>query len=262
MGDETHKPEKPSDAERRARLKAERVEGLEQRFGLVFANKAVALNAIVHASYSNENPEAGFENNERLELLGDAVVDLAITHRLMERFPKASEGELSKLRALIVNEEGLARIARALKLGEVLLLGRGEELTGGRDRGSVLADAFEAVIAALFLSNGLPAVMTFVDVVFADALDGVAHGRQGQDHKTLLGELAQRLYKVPARYRVVGEQGPDHEKIFEVEVTIGPEVYARSFGRSKKEAEQAAAQATLAMLAARSAGPGSAGPTA
>jgi ribonuclease-3 len=249
MGEEANKTERPTEAERRARLASERVDLLERRVDQAFAERALALNALVHASYSNENPESGFESNERLELLGDAVVDLAITHRLMERFPRASEGELSKLRARIVNEEGLARIARALKLGEVLLLGRGEELTGGRERASVLADALEAVIAALFLSNGLPSVMRFVDVVFAEALDGVAHGRQGQDHKTLLGELAQRLYKVPARYRVVGEEGPDHEKIFEVEVSIGPEVYARSRGRSKKEAEQAAAQATLAMLA-------------
>jgi ribonuclease III len=105
-------------------------------------------------------------------------------------------------------------------------------------------------MAAVFLSNGLSSVMAFVDRVFAEALDGVAQGRQGQDHKTILGELAQRLYKVPARYRVVAEQGPDHEKIFEVEVTIGPEVFARSSGRSKKEAEQAAAKDTLLMLSA------------
>jgi ribonuclease-3 len=237
----------PPGSDRKTRL-LERVTALEERTKVEFFDKNIALNALVHASYSNENVEVGLDNNERLELLGDAVVDLAIAHRLMERFPKASEGELSKLRALIVNEEGLARIARGLRLGELLLLGRGEEMTGGRDRASVLADALEAVMAAIFLSNGLSSVMAFVDRVFVEALEGVAQGRQGQDHKTILGELAQRLYKVPARYRVVAEQGPDHEKVFEVEVTIGPDVFARSSGRSKKEAEQAAAKDTLHML--------------
>jgi len=233
----------------------ERLTSLEQRLGLSFTVKDLALTAVTHKSYCNEHKDLPLEDNERLEYLGDAVVDLAIGHRLMERFPKANEGELSKLRALIVNEEGLGRLARALGVGEVLLLGRGEELTGGRDKVSLLADAFEAIIGALYLSDGMTAVMHFIDRVFAEALDGVAVGRQGQDYKSLLQEEGQSLFKVSPRYRVVGETGPDHEKIFEVEVSIGPETFARSTGRSKKEAEQAAAKDTLSILATRRAAP-------
>src|SRR5699024_3033874 len=121
------------------------------------------------------------KDNERLEFLGDAVVDLAISHRLMERFPNASEGELSKLRALIVNEDGLAKIARSINLGQLLMLGRGEELTGGREKSSVLADAFEAVLGAVYLTGGHLAVMQIVDRLFADALEAVAQGRYGLD---------------------------------------------------------------------------------
>lgn len=235
----------------RLKTNEERVAGLEQRLAFTFEDKALALRAITHKSFCNEHKELPLEDNERLEYLGDAVVDLAIGHRLMERFPKADEGELSKLRALIVNEEGLGRIGRVLGLGEVLLLGRGEELTGGRDKTSIIADALEAAVGALYLSAGMGAVMPFVDRVFAEALDGVAEGRQGQDYKSLLQEEGQSLFKTSPRYRVVGETGPDHEKIFEVEVSIGPEVFARSTGRSKKEAEQAAARDTLHLLAQR-----------
>lgn len=228
---------------------AERLAALEARVGQGLGDPTTALAALTHKSYCNEHREQPCTDNERLEFLGDAVVDLAIGQRLYERFPKATEGELSKLRALIVNTDGLAAIARSLALGELLLLGRGEELTGGREKPSVLADALEAVIGALYLSHGMPAVLALVDGAFRDALDGVAEGRQGKDYKTLLQEDAQGRLKAAPRYRVVSEQGPDHEKVFEVEVSIGAQVFARSTGRSKKEAEQAAARATLEQLA-------------
>jgi len=227
----------------------ERLAALESRLLLSFADKDIAIAALTHKSYCNEHKDEPCVDNERLEFLGDAVVDLAIGHRLMERFPRAAEGELSKLRALIVNEDGLARVARGLGLGELLLLGRGEELTGGRDKPSVLADALEAVIGAIYLGNGMPATMAFIDRFFGEALDGVAQGRQGQDYKSMLQEDAQSRLRASPRYRVVSESGPDHEKVFEVEVSIGADVYARSTGRSKKEAEQAAARETLSMLA-------------
>ncbi len=226
----------------------ERVQALELRLGVSLTRKDLGLAALTHKSYFNEHRDAGLQDNERLEFLGDAVVDLAISHRLMERFPNASEGELSKLRALIVNEEGLARVARALNLGELLMLGRGEEMTGGREKSSVLADAMEAVIGALYLGSGMEAVMALVDRHFAEALEGVAEGRSGLDYKTKLQEDVQNRLKLSPRYRVVSEAGPDHEKTFEVEVSIGSELYARATGRSKKEAEQAAARATLEML--------------
>lgn len=227
---------------------AERVQALETKLLLPFPNVETAVSALTHKSYCNEHRDVKQTDNERLEFLGDAVVDLAISHRLMERFPNADEGELSKLRALIVNEEGLARIARKIGLGELLQLGRGEDLTGGREKSSVLADALEAVIGAVYLGGGMVKVMELVDRFFAEALDGVALGRSGFDYKTLLQEDAQIRLKQSPRYRVVSEKGPDHEKIFEVEVLIGTDVYARSSGRSKKEAEQAAARETLEML--------------
>ncbi len=226
----------------------DRVSALESRVLVDFADKSLAQAALTHKSYCNERRDEPCADNERLELLGDAVVDLAVCQRLFERFPKADEGELTKLRALIVNEDGLARVARTLDLGELLMLGRGEELTGGREKDSVLADALEAVIGAIYLANGMPAVLGFIDRFFGEALDGVASGRQGQDYKSMLQEDVQGRLKASPRYRVVGEHGPDHEKVFEVEVVIGNDVFARSRGRSKKEAEQAAARETLAML--------------
>ena len=233
---------------------AERLAALEARVDQRFANQAQALAALTHKSYCNEHKGEACQDNERLEFLGDAVIDLAVSHRLMERFPQAAEGELSKLRALIVNEEALERVSRSLPLGELLVLGRGEELTGGRDKSSVLADALEAVIGAIYLEHGMGGVLAFVDRFFASALAGVATGQIGQDYKTLLQEGVQEKLKVSPRYRVVAERGPDHEKVFEVEVSIGAEVYARSTGRSKKEAEQSAARAALQALAEKVAG--------
>ena len=234
----------------RNRERVERVAALEARALLDFGDKALALAALTHKSFCNEHRDEPCADNERLEFLGDAVVDLAVGQRLFERFPAATEGELSKLRALIVNEEGLARVARRIGLGPLLLLGRGEELTGGREKSSVLADALEAVIGAMYLGNGMTAVLAFVDRVFGEALDGVSSGSQGQDYKSLLQEDVQGRLKLSPRYRVVSEQGPDHEKVFEVEVSIGADVTARSSGRSKKEAEQAAAKEALALLRA------------
>ena len=229
----------------------ERLALLEERTQLRFADSHKALTALTHTSYCNEHKDEPLEDNERLEFLGDAVIDLVIGQRLMERFPRANEGELSKLRALIVNEEGLARTARALGLGDLLLLGRGEELTGGREKNSVLADGLEAVVGALYLSDGMAAVLAFIDRFFGAALDGVADGKSGRDNKSLLQAAAQSLMKSSPRYRVVNETGPDHLKIFEVEVSINGELFARSTGKSKKEAEQAAAEKTLHMLHGR-----------
>ena len=226
----------------------ERLAALEARLRVDLGDRPLALIALTHKSYCNEHRDEACLDNERLEFLGDAVVDLAISHRLMERFPNATEGELSKLRALIVNEEALAKIARKVGLGDLLQLGRGEELTGGREKSSVLADALEAVMGAIYKSGGMSRVMELVDRFFTDILDGVAEGRAGQDYKTLLQEDVQNRLRVSPRYKVVSESGPDHEKIFEVEVTIGTDIFARSTGRSKKEAEQAAAQKTLAMF--------------
>lgn len=227
---------------------ADRVAILRERLGVERLDPGLGLAALTHKSYCNEHRGESVVDNERLEFLGDAVVDLVVSHRLMEKFQNANEGELSKLRALIVNEEGLARVARELRLGELLRMGRGEELTGGRSKSSVLADALEAVIAAVYLTEGLPGAVAVVDRHFAEALEGVADGRSGDDYKTRLQELMQSQDRPAPRYRVVAEAGPDHAKTFEVEVSVGGEPFGRATGRNKKEAEQAAARKTLEIV--------------
>jgi ribonuclease-3 len=227
----------------------ERVRALEERLEAPLPDRGLALSSLTHKSYCNEHRDEGAVDNERLEFLGDAVVDLVVSHMLMQRFPTSTEGELSKLRAWVVNEESLARVARGLGLGELLLLGKGEENTGGRTKGSVLADALEAVLGAAFLMGGLPAAAAIVEAHFQQVFSGLQSGQGGDDFKTRLQEMVQRERRVSPRYRVVAESGPDHEKLFEVEVSIGQEPYGRGTGHNKKEAEQAAAQKTLAMLA-------------
>ena len=238
---------------------------LEERLGIVLVDRAAGLAALTHKSYVNEHREGGLQDNERLEFLGDAVIDLAVSHRLMERFPAAREGDLSKMRAAVVDEQGLADMARALDLGSLLRLGRGEELTGGRAKASLLADAMEAVIAAVYQGQGLAAVLEVVDRFLGEAFARAIAGTLDRDFKTQLQELAQSRLRVPPRYRVVAEHGPDHSKVFEVEMDLRGEVLGRGRGRSKKDAEQASARIGLEALTRRlagEAGPGEACPPA
>ncbi|QSQ15577.1 ribonuclease III [Myxococcus landrumensis] len=227
---------------------AERVEALEKRLGLVFSRREIALEALTHKTYVNESRDKDLKDNQRLEFLGDSVVNLAVSHRLMARFPGVSEGDLTKMRARVVNEDGLARVARSIPLGDLLLLGRGELQSGGREKNSVLADALEAVFAAVYLCSGLETAAALVDRYFAELLDEVSSGQGRLDYKTLLQEMAHEKLKLSPRYRVVSEAGPEHSKVFEVELTLGDAPLARASGRSKKEAEQSAAQATLERL--------------
>jgi ribonuclease III len=225
----------------------ERVADLEKRLGIGLPERGVALQALTHTSYVNEHPEEARAHNERLELLGDAVVDLAVCDRLMRRFPEAQEGELTRLRAAIVHEEGLATVARALGLGELLLLGHGEELTGGRDKSSLLANALEAVLGAAYLCAGMGGVLPLVDRLFGGALDRAPQGAE-RDYKTALQELVQGRLKTTPRYRVVREQGPDHRKTFLVEIEAAGERLGTGEGKNKKDAEQAAAREALDRL--------------
>ncbi len=231
---------------------ADPVAALEERLGIHIADRATALAALTHKSYVNEHrDEAGLGDNERLEFLGDAVIDLAVSHRLMARFPEAREGDLSKMRAAVVDEPGLCEVARVLDLGPLLRLGRGEELTGGRQKASLLADALEAVLAAVFLEAGLEPVLRIADRFLGDAFARATAGTLDRDFKTQLQELAQSRLRASPRYRVVCEHGPDHSKIFEVEADLRGEVLGRGSGRSKKDAEQAAARLALEALAQR-----------
>jgi len=236
---------------------------LERRVGMSLGDRRTAIAALTHKSYVNEHrDEAGLADNERLEFLGDAVIDLAVSHRLMERFPGASEGDLSKMRAAVVDEQGLSEMARALDLGALLRLGRGEELTGGRRKASLLADAMEAVVATIYLGGGLEAVLALADRFLGEAFARAAAGTLDRDYKTQLQELAQSRLRATPRYRVVAEHGPDHSKTFEVETDLRGEVLGRGTGRSKKDAEQAAAKLALDLLGRRFGLPGNGAQTA
>lgn len=227
------------------------VPALEKLLGCPLPDAALALAALTHKSYVNEHRAQGLCDNERLEFLGDAVIDLAVAHRLMERFPDAREGDLSRLRAAVVDEAGLAKMARDIGIGPLLRLGRGEELTGGREKASLLADAMEAVIAAVYLSGGLEPVLKLIDRFLGEAFASAAAGTLDRDFKTQLQELAQSRLRATPRYRVVAEHGPDHSKTFEVELELRGEVIGRGAGRSKKDAEQAAAKDALASMNGR-----------
>lgn len=188
-------------------------------------------------------------NNETLEFLGDAVLALAMSDLLMARFPDAREGTLSKIRASLVSAEMLARKARELDLGRWLQLGKGEDRSGGRDKGSILAALYEAILGAVYADAGFEPARAIVAAHFAADVD--VHRTVGfQDHKTQLQEMTQRLFRETPVYVVAEERGPDHDKQFALELRLGGECYARGVGRSKKSAEQAAAEAALARLRA------------
>jgi ribonuclease-3 len=218
---------------------------LQQRISYSFGDAALLERALTHKSFANENRLA--LHNERMEFLGDAVLNLAVSERLMAVRPEAHEGELSRLRAMIVSEPSLAAAARGIGLGAHLRLGRGEEQSGGRDKDSLLADSFEALVAAIYLDGGLPAAAVFINALFDGAVRSA--GAAGTaDHKTALQELCQERLKVLPEYRVVSETGPDHQKQFTVELVVRGEVLGRGTGRSKKEAEQRAAKEGLEKL--------------
>jgi len=237
----------------------DRVAELEARLGLTFSDRVQALTALTHKSYVNEHREEMGQDNERLEFLGDAVVDLIVSHRLMERFPRAREGELSKMRASVVDEAGLASMARSIELGRLLRLGRGEELTGGREKSSLLADAMEAVIAAVFLERGLRGAQALVDRSLEETYARASAGTLDRDYKTQLQETCQSRFRLSPRYRVTAEHGPDHDKVFEVEVAVHGQVLGNGKGRSKKDAEQVAASRALEALQRSAAEPEEAG---
>lgn len=213
---------------------------LEAMLGYAFRDRGLLEQALRHASWCNEHAGAQLEDNERLEFLGDAVLDLVVGHKLMTRYPQLREGELSVTRAQVVSEAGLSEVAGQLGIGAWLLLGKGEEKSGGRAKPSILADAFEAILAAVYLDGGFVAAWDIVDRLLAQRIETVEF-KGFYDFKTRLQETAQARLKATPTYRVVQELGPDHDKRFVVAVTIGDDEWARAVGKSKKEAEQMAA---------------------
>lgn len=229
-------------------MHAKPVSDLVPVLGYAFGNLTLLEVACTHKSYGNENrpnEPIAIRNNERFEFLGDAILDLVVSLVLLEQYPKSPEGELSKLRASLVNEKSLSKIARNLKLGEFILLGRGEDLTGGREKESILASTLEAIIAAVFTDGGFAAADAWVRGLFAGNLKVFGASEDVQDYKTRLQEIVQARYRVAPRYEVVESTGPDHDKTFRVELMVNGKVIAAAAGKSKKEAEQAAAKAAF-----------------
>jgi len=223
--------------------------GLEGRLGHSFADRSLCKAALTHKSWLNEVPGAARTDNERLEFLGDAVLALIVSDLLMKRFPDRSEGELSKARAVIVSETGLAQTAQGIGLGQWIFLGRGEDQAGGRGKASILSDALEALMGAVYLDGGLEAARKVAEQLFSAALHDV-ETQTRQDYKSRLQERSQALLQVTPQYRVVGQEGPDHDKRFSVTISLGGREYGRAVGRSKKQAEQSAAAQALAILEA------------
>lgn len=229
----------------------ERVALLEQRLGLApgTLKPEHALEALRHGSFAHERKlgPAGevLRSNERLEFLGDAVLGLAIASRCHERFPDAAEGDLTRLRASIVRAESLSLVAQKLGLGELLLLGRGEQRSGGREKPSLLADALEAVLAAIYLSCGLPTALEVLDRLLAPLFEQVMNGVLARDFKTELQQQLQGSHRAAPQYHLLDAPGPEHARTFEIEVIFQGLSLGLGRGRTKKEAEQAAARVAL-----------------
>jgi len=221
---------------------------LEGRIGYRFRDRAFLDEALTHSSAINESARRAARDNERLEFLGDAVLGLMVASLLLKRFPDKREGELSRLRASLVGEATLARLARSLNLGQYLVMGKGERRTGGAERTSNLADALEALLAAVYLDGGPDAATSLVAQLFLPLIDAVASDSVGQDYKTALQELAQARFGAVPQYELTGVTGPPHDQRFVMSVLLGAELLGEGEGGSKKEAAQQAARAALQRL--------------
>jgi len=225
-----------------------RLEELNNKLGHNFTNPELLSQAFRHASYVNEQDDSNLKDNERLEFLGDAVLDLAISHLLMNRFEDAEEGDLSKFRAMVVDEAGLYQIALMLRLGAYLLLGKGEEHSSGREKPSILANTMEALIGALYLDAGFDTALEVVGKLFSPLLEKVGTLEMIYDYKSIFQEYTQKIYKTLPKYHLVEEVGPAHDKTFKVALTLNGETLAEGKGKSKKEAEQEAAKEAFICL--------------
>jgi ribonuclease III len=215
------------------------------RLGIDFRDYSLLSRALTHRSYLNENPGTVLEDNERLEFLGDAVIDFIVAAYLYHRFPEMDEGELTSLRAALVRAETLARFAREVDLGQYLRLGYGEAENGGRDRIPLLCASFEAVMGAIYLDQGLDPVRNLVEALIGPTLEQIRAGALHKDAKSEFQVWAQAHYNITPHYRMIDSEGPDHAKTFTVQVFIGEVVWGEGRGSSKQTAEQAAAAKAL-----------------
>ena len=221
------------------------MEKLEEKLGYTFQNRALLENALTHSSYANENKHTGAQSNERLEFLGDSVLGMVTADYLYRVHPDLPEGDLTRTRAALVCEGSLVEVAQQLELGTYLKLGKGEDAGGGRERPSIVADAVEAVLAAVYLDGGIGSARKIIQRFILDREEEKSGSR---DYKTALQELVQRESGQVLAYRLVGSTGPDHAKRFQVEVELNGVPVGAGEGRSKKEAEQMAAKAAIAKL--------------
>ncbi len=223
------------------------MEALEEKLGYTVSNRAFLENALTHSSYANENKAKGLQSNERLEFLGDSVLGMVVADYLFRTHPDLPEGDLTRTRAALVCEGSLVEVAQCLELGAYLKLGKGEEAGGGRERPSIIADAVEAVLAAVYLDGGIGSARKLIQKFI---LDREAEKSASRDYKTALQELVQRESGQVLGYQLIGAEGPDHAKIFSVEVDLNGIPIGQGRGRSKKEAEQNAARAAIEKLRA------------
>ena len=220
---------------------------IEERLGYQFQSKELLAEALRHSSYVNEQPESDMRDNERFEFLGDAVLNLIVGHILMERYPHLKEGDLSRTRANLVNETQLATMARTINLGSHLKLGKGEIQTNGMEKNSILAGAYEALIAALYLDSGFKVTFDIIKKNFVPILDQGHAATDSYDYKSRLQEWVQEQHGAIPKYNIVDEKGPDHDKTFWVSVKIFG-IEAQGIGKNKKTAEQDAARKALEIL--------------
>ena len=221
---------------------------LEKKLNYTFRNPELLHEALSHSSYANEHRSAGRHSNERLEFLGDSVLGFVTAEFLFVQHPDLPEGDLTRIRAALVCEQSLYEVARKLDLGAYLKLGRGEEAGGGRQRTSILADATEAVFAAVYLDGGISAASALIHRVLLDAEKEEAVEERRRDYKTALQELVQRQADQVLSYRMIGEEGPDHDKTFRAQVLLNDQPVGTGSGHSKKEAEQSAAKDALSRM--------------
>lgn len=222
---------------------------LQEKLGYTFSDISLLKRALIHRSFGNENWEYKNINNEKLELLGDAVLDLIVTEYLYRNFDLASEGELAKMKSMIVSEPVLADISSEISLGNYLLLSKGEELTGGRERESILGDVFEALLGAIYLDSNLEISKKVALKYLEYKINHINENEDLIDYKTILQEYSQRVYKIIPVYEVINEIGPDHKKSFEISVRVKEnEILGVGMGKNKKQAEQLAAKKACKIL--------------
>ncbi len=213
-----------------------------------FRDASLMATAMTHSSYANEHRDLHLQNNERLEFLGDSILGLVSADYVFHRYPNVPEGQLTKVRAAVVCEKTLYEVARELGLDRHLMLGHGEELGGGRERPSILADSVEALIGAIYLDGGLECARSFILTFLPAKVDLAEKGMAFRDYKTALQEIVQKNRQETLAYRLSGESGPDHDKRFTVQVLLNSNVFTEGTGRSKKDAEQMAAKAALELM--------------